>query len=255
MYRILICQSNEFIYTEFNDSLKLDDFVVIENENEIQLGKVIEICDKKIDSSYHVLRLATKEDLNSFERNLKDASEAYKKCKEIVIELGLDMRIVASKFSLDRKQLLFNFVADERIDFRELARRLASIYHTRIELHQIGIRDKAKEVGGVGICGNCLCCTNFLNKIEGISMNMAKNQNLALNPSKINGVCGRLLCCLAYEDENYIKCAKGIPNVGDEIKTPDGKANVVSVNILNRSYKVIFDGELKEYFVDDNSKK
>ena len=157
------------------------------------------------------------------------------------------MNIVNAQFNLDRSQLLFNFIADGRIDFRELAKKLASIYHTRIELRQIGARDKAKEVGGIGVCGGELCCLRFLKKIDAISMNMAKNQNLALNPSKINGACGRLLCCLAYEDEAYIEAAKKMPKIGDKIDTSAGEAQVVSVDIINQRGKVMINGEKVDY--------
>ena len=166
------------------------------------------------------------------------------------------MNVISASYNFNKTQLLYNFVSDERIDFRDLAKKLASIYHTRIELRQIGARDKAKEVGGVGVCGQQLCCIKFLKHIDAISMNMAKNQNLALNPSKINGVCGRLLCCLQYEDEEYIKCGKGMPNVGETIKTKNGDGTVISVDVLNRKCKVIIGSNKEEINFDEpNSTK
>ena len=165
------------------------------------------------------------------------------------------MKVINAQFTLERTQLLFNFTADDRVDFRELARKLAGIYHTRIELRQIGARDKAKEVGGVGICGEQLCCVRFLHQMETISINMAKDQNLALNPSKINGVCGRLLCCLAYEDQNYLDASRGMPKVGDVIKTKTGEGEVVSVDVLNRKCQVMVDGNKEDCFIDEDSKK
>ena len=132
--------------------------------------------------------------------------------------LDLGMQIIDSSYTFDRKQLLFNFIAESRVDFRELVRMLAGKYRTRIELHQLGVRDKSKEVGGIGPCGRTLCCASFLNYIDTISINMAKNQNIALNPSKINGACGRLLCCLSYEDEEYTRCRYNLPEVGDFVK-------------------------------------
>ena len=165
------------------------------------------------------------------------------------------MKVINAQFTLERTQLLFNFTADDRVDFRELAKKLASIYHTRIELRQIGARDKAKEVGGVGICGEQLCCVRFLRQMETISINMAKDQNLALNPSKINGVCGRLLCCLAYEDANYLEASRGMPKVGDVIKTASGEGEVVSVDVLNRKCQVMIDGNKEEHYIDEDSKK
>ena len=168
----------------------------------------------------------------------------------MVLDYKLPMRILSAEYNLDRSQLIFMFTADERIDFRELAKRLASIYHTRIELRQIGARDKAKEVGGIGICGGELCCHSFLKKIDTVSMNMAKNQNLALNPSKINGCCGRLLCCLLYEDENYTKCSKNLPKVGEKIELNGKEGTIVAVDVLNRKLKVLVDGEKIDYVIE-----
>ena len=157
-----------------------------------------------------------------------------------------------SSFTFDRKQLLLNFLADERIDFRELAKRMAGKFKTRIELRQIGARDKAKSIDGYGVCGRRLCCAGFLNHIDSISMNMAKNQNIALNPSKINGCCGRLLCCLTYEDEQYSCCRVGMPTVGKKITLEQGEGKVISVDILNRKYKVLIGNEVKEIELDNN---
>ena len=157
------------------------------------------------------------------------------------------MRILDANFTLDRKQLTFNFIADERIDFRNLVKEIASKYKTRIELHQMGVRDKSKEIGGLGQCGRSLCCASFLSGLETISINMAKNQNISLNPTKINGACGRLLCCLAYEDEVYSCHRSELPKVGQIIKTPAGEGKVVSLDVLNKKYTVNIDGEKYEY--------
>ena len=162
------------------------------------------------------------------------------------------MNIINSFYTLDKKQLLFNFIADDRIDFRELAKKLASLYKTRIELRQIGARDKAKEIGGIGQCGRQLCCSLFLNHIDSVSMNMAKNRNLALNPSKINGQCSRLLCCLTYEDEEYKRCSKGMPSVGQTVTIDEGKGQVVSINTLKREYKVLVDNNVIEVKLDNH---
>lgn len=153
------------------------------------------------------------------------------------------MRIIDANYNFNRDQLIFQFSADNRVDFRNLAKRLASKYKTRIELRQIGVRDKAKEIGGIGICGRCLCCTKFLNDLDSVSINMAKNQNISLNPNKINGVCGRLLCCLKYEDECYKSCKKGMPELGSFIETTEGKGKVINVDILNRKYTVNIDNK------------
>ena len=166
------------------------------------------------------------------------------------------MSIIDAEYTFTRNQLLFRFVADERVDFRELARELGALFKTRIELRQIGVRDKAKEIGGVGLCGRTLCCSRFLNEFDSVSINMAKNQSLSLNPTKINGVCGRLLCCLKYENDNYTDAKKGMLNVGDEVNTKNVKGKIVSVDVLNRKYKVMVDNNsIVEMDVPNGSKK
>jgi len=221
--------------------------VITNTEKGEQFGKVVTEIDNKniknIDELKDIIRISTKSDYEQYLKNLKDAENALKECREIVKELDLDMKIINASFTFDRKQLIFNFLADERIDFRELAKKLASIHRTRIELRQIGARDKAREIGGLGSCGQKICCANFLNHIDSVSMNMAKNQSLALNPSKINGLCGRLLCCLTYEDGEYLKCSEGMPEIGEHVETEKGKGQVISKDILNRSYKVLVNNE------------
>ena len=148
------------------------------------------------------------------------------------------MSLIDANYTFDRDKLIIRFLADNRIDFRDLVKELASIYKVRIELRQIGVRDKAKEVSGCGICGQKLCCSRFLKDLDAVSITMAKNQNLSLNPNKINGVCGRLLCCLNYEDENYKECRKCLPEIGDKIKTEEGTGTVIGLDILSKSYTV-----------------
>ena len=230
--------------------------VITKTEKGEQFGKVVSQIDsstiKNVDELKEIIRISTKNDYEQYLKNLKDSEKALRDCREIVKELNLDMKIINASFTFDRKQLIFNFLADERIDFRELAKKLASIYRTRIELRQIGARDKAREIGGVGPCGQKICCANFLNHIDSVSMNMAKNQGIALNPTKINGLCGRLLCCLTYEDSEYQNCSIGLPDLGEYVETPSGKGQVVSRDILNRSYKVIIDNERIEVKLDDS---
>lgn len=248
IYGVIFNGIDKRFYYKSEDDYEVDSLVIVETERGQQLVKVVQVLDDyKDEITDEIIRLATTEDYEKYLENLKDADKALKKCITFAKELELDMNIVNAQFNLDRSQLLFNFIADGRIDFRELAKKLASIYHTRIELRQIGARDKAKEVGGIGICGGELCCLRFLKKIDAISMNMAKNQNLALNPSKINGACGRLLCCLAYEDEAYVEAAKKMPKIGDKIDTPAGEAQVVSVDIINQRGKVMINGEKVDY--------
>ena len=237
-----------------NLDIKNNDYVIVETEKGLQYGKCIKMIDGDTKELKKVLRIATKEDIKQYEDNLLDANKALKKCRNIAEELNLNMNIIDASYTFDKKQLLFTYVADNRVDFRELAKRLASVYKTRIELHQIGPRDKAKEVAGIGICGRQLCCVKVLGHIDSVSMNMAKNQGLALNPNKINGVCGRLLCCLAYEDEVYTECQFGLPSVGQTVKTEFGTGKVVSVDILKRKYNVDIDNDIKTIEVKNANK-
>jgi len=222
--------------------------VIVETEKGLQFGKVvkeIEIDNKKFDENYKdIIRISTKDDYHIYLNNLKDAEKALKNAKSIVNELKLNMNLIDANYTFDRKQLLFNFYAEERIDFRELAKKLAASYKTRIELRQIGARDKAEQIGGIGMCGRALCCSGFLKNKETVTINMAKNQNLSLNPSKINGLCGRLLCCLGYEDEEYTCCRKMLPEIGESVKTEYGMGVVTSLDILNKKYQIEKDGEI-----------
>ncbi len=256
IYGVTLKNEGKIYYFNGHDfKLEKDTYVVVETEKGVQIGKISYLVDsKKINISVEemkpIVRIATDEDYSAYFANLADVEKCLKKARNIANELHLNMRILDANYTLDKKQLLFNFIADERVDFRELAKRLASLYKTRIELRQIGARDKARTICGIGQCGRALCCSSFLNHIESVTMNMAKNQNIALNPAKINGLCGRLLCCLTYEDEEYTRCQKGLPSVGQTIKNELGMGKVISVDILNRMYKVDFDGVIKEYKID-----
>ena len=256
VYSVLFKDSNKAYNFKSDTEYSVNDLVIVDTEKGLQFAKITRICSSApTNEMKQIIRLATEDDQNTYMENLKDAQKALKKCNEFIKELELDMKVINAQWTLERTQLLFNFIADNRVDFRELAKKLAYVYHTRIELRQIGARDKAKEVGGVGICGDRLCCTRFLKQIDTISINMAKDQNLALNPTKINGACGRLLCCLAYENDTYLECSKGMPSVGDIIKTKKGEGQVVSVDILNRKCQVLIDGDKEEIYIDENSKK
>jgi len=222
-----------------NFDLNIGDTVIVETEKGYQYGYVATNI-KNIDESTFsiplkdVVRLSTKKDDQNYLKNSQDSGRALNKAREIVEELHLDMHIMDASYTFDRKQLLFNFTADDRVDFRELAKRLAAIYKTRIELRQIGVRDKAREVGGIGPCGRMLCCNTFLTDINSVTINMAKNQMLALNPTKINGACGRLLCCLGYEDVVYTKLRENLPDIGDNYKNKDVNGKVVNIDILRQ---------------------
>lgn len=226
-----------------NLKLKKNITVVVETERGLQFGKVvtdiIQIDEKKFKAPLKpIVRIASKKDYENHRKNIKDANIALKKCKSLVNKYNLDMQIIDAEYTLDRDQLVFHFIADNRIDFRVLAKDLASTYKTRIELRQVGVRDKAKEVGGIGPCGRKFCCASFLNDFDSVSINMAKNQNISLNPTKINGACGRLLCCLNYEDETYKECRKCLPEIGDKVKTEEGTGTVIGLDILSKSYTV-----------------
>jgi cell fate regulator YaaT (PSP1 superfamily) len=217
--------------------------VIVETEQGLQLGNIvktnIKIAEKDLKAPLkNIIRIASKIDYQKYQKNNKEAQLALKKCREIVIKQKINMHIIDASYTFDRDKLVFHFLADNRVDFRELAKTLASIYKVRIELRQIGVRDKAKEIGGLGPCGQRLCCARFLKDLNTVSINMAKNQNIALNPSKINGVCGRLMCCLKYEDECYLNCRKNMKTIGSKIKTPSGEGTVIGLDILRQKYKV-----------------
>ncbi len=248
--------SNKIYYFNPNGiNLSKNTKVIVETERGEQYGVIvtdlISVDPDRLSSPIrNVLRIATSKDDDINEKNMKDAKLAIDDAMSLVKELNLDMRILNASWTFDRKQLLFNFLADERVDFRELAKKLASIYKTRIELRQIGVRDKAKEVGGYGQCGRKLCCSSFLDNMNSVSINMAKNQCIALNPQKINGVCGRLMCCLQYENDLYDEYKKNLPKVGDIVSTDDGEGKVISVDFFAKSYKVeLPDAKVIDVFV------
>ena len=185
-----------------------------------------------------VLRVVTKNDEKTIKSNSTFAKNALVEAKKYCNQLGLEMNFVDAYLNFDSSQLLFSFVADDRVDFRDLVKKLAQKYKMRIELRQIGVRDKSKRIGGLGPCGLFLCCNSFLTDFNSVSINMAKNQMLALNPSKINGICGRLLCCLGYENDGYTELKKTLPKIGLMVDTPEGMGKVVDIDILGNMYSV-----------------
>jgi len=234
---------NVYYFLPNQFKLKKNITVIVETEKGLEFGKVeienFEINEEKIKTVLsNVVRIATKDDYIKFKQNEKEEKNALSTCRKLISKYNLNMVVLDAHYTFDKQQLIFRFMSDSRIDFRDLAKNLASKYKTRIELRQIGARDKAKEVGGCGQCGQTLCCSRFLKDMDSVSINMAKNQNIALNPSKINGVCGRLLCCLKYEDENYKECRKCLPKIGSKVVTEKGEGKVVNVDILKKSYSV-----------------
>lgn len=232
-----------YYFSPNNMVLLENEKVIVETEKGEQFGYVAQepfaLEKAKIKGQIKpVLRKASEADIVKYEKNFSDAKLALVKARELAEKHNLKMHITSCDYTFNREQLMFKFLADERIDFRVLAKELASLYHTRIELYQIGVRDKAKEVGGIGPCGLVLCCHKFLNDFDTVSINMAKNQNIALNPTKINGQCGRLLCCLKYEDDCYKDCKKELPKEGTKIQTEHGEGKVISVDIFTKNVRV-----------------
>ena len=247
MKKIVEVFFNDDNNTSFLDSnnieLKKDDFVIAQFSEELKFGQAVcdpyEIEEEDIGKEFAiVLRKATKSDIKNNDKNIEDSKKALTEARKISESFDLNMRIIDAFYNFDRSQLLFHFLADTRIDFRELAKKLAQVYHTRIELRQIGVRDKAKMVGGIGPCGRFLCCSSFLTDFNSVSINMAKNQMLALNPTKINGICGRLLCCLSYEDDIYTELKKDMPSIGQVYKNGDIEGKIVSMNLLKKTITV-----------------
>lgn len=238
-----------------NLKLKKNITVIVETERGLQFGTVVtevfKIDPKNIDFPLKdVIRISTKKDYTNHLNNVRDAKMAYTKCNELIKKYDLDMRLIDVSYTFERTQLYFTFISSDRVDFRELAKELAKLYKVRIELRQIGPRDKAKEIGGLGPCGRPMCCSNYLYTFDNITINMAKNQNIALNPSKINGVCNRLLCCLSYEDDMYTELKKDMPKMGEIIKKDDKEGKVVSIDALNNKYTI--ETNLKERIEIEN---
>lgn len=241
---ILLNGSNKVYYFDVNKlHLHKGQYVIVELEDGLGYGKVVVDAKKEKKENLYfplkkVIRVATFNDRDKYDKLVQDNKRVLNKAKAIAERLNLEMNFVDAYFTFDKSQLFIKYTADERIDFRELAKKLAQIYKTRIELRQIGVRDKAKELGGLGPCGRMLCCNTFLRDFESVSINMAKNQYLSLNPTKINGACGRLLCCLNYEDEMYTELKKDMPDIGSLYKSKDVSGEVIEVNLFKKYFLV-----------------
>lgn len=221
----------------------LGDKVIVETARGIECGEVAmglkEVSDEEISSPLKsVIRKANAQDFETIEQNEKKEKEAFKICEEKIAKHGLKMNLIDVECTFDNNKLLFYFTADNRVDFRELVKDLAGVFRTRIELRQIGVRDEAKLLGGLGICGRPFCCKTFLGDFQPVSIKMAKEQSLSLNPTKISGTCGRLMCCLKYEQDCYEELLKVTPKVGALVKTPDGNGIVEDVNLLTGKLRV-----------------
>ena len=238
--------------------VKSGDHVIVETARGIEFGSVVserrQVKEKCIgDELKPVLRIATKEDEERAAKNREKEKEAFKICLDKIHKHGLEMKLIDAEYTFDNNKVLFYFTADGRIDFRELVKDLASVFRTRIELRQIGVRDETKIRGGIGICGRPLCCHTYLSEFAPVSIKMAKEQNLSLNPTKISGVCGRLMCCLTNEEETYEELNSHLPANGDHVTTPEGlRGDVQSVNVLRQLVKVVVtldndEKEIREY--------
>jgi cell fate regulator YaaT (PSP1 superfamily) len=217
--------------------------VIVESEKGLVLGKVISPPHEKekrfiLKSPKKVIRKAAPEDLEQFEKNQQLEREAFQFCRLRIKERNLNMKLVKTEVLLDRSKSLFYFTSEKRVDFRELVRDLAAEFKMRIEMRQIGVRDEAKMVCGIGTCGRELCCSKFLNRFDLVSVKMAKEQNLALNPLKISGCCGRLMCCLAYEFPTYLEMKKSLPKIGKHVVTKSGKGKIIRQNVMNQTVTV-----------------
>lgn len=240
--------------------IKNGDHVIVETARGIEYGHVVlgnrDVEDNKVVQPLKaVIRMANKEDIAREEANRKKEKDAFKICQEKIRKHKLEMKLIDVEYTFDNNKILFYFTADGRIDFRELVKDLASVFKTRIELRQVGVRDETKIVGGIGICGRALCCHSYLSEFIPVSIKMAKEQNLSLNPTKISGVCGRLMCCLKNEEETYEYLNSRLPNVGDYVTTDDGlKGEVSSVSVLRQMVKVLVEvddeKEIRDYSVD-----
>ena len=241
--------------------IKIGDHVIVETARGIEFGRVVlgpkEVGeDEVIHPLKEVLRVATSEDEEREKQNRQKEKEAFKICQKKIRDHGLEMKLIDAEYTFDNNKVLFYFTADGRIDFRQLVKDLAAIFKTRIELRQIGVRDETKILGGIGICGRCLCCHTYLSEFAPVSIKMAKEQNLSLNQTKISGVCGRLMCCLKNEQETYEELNKKLPGTGDMVTLPDGlQGTVHSVNVLRQLVKVIVEvndeKEIQEYPVEE----
>lgn len=235
-----------YYFDPANKKIEKNQFVIVETTRGVECGIVAiankEISDEEIAKPLKpVLKIATQQDLEQVEQNKIKSKKAFELCEQKIVQHNLDMKLIDVEYTFDNNKILFYFTADGRIDFRNLVKDLASIFRTRIELRQIGVRDEAKMLGGLGICGREFCCSSFLGDFQPVSIKMAKEQGLSLNPSKISGTCGRLMCCLKYEQDTYESLLAVTPKVGAYVETPEGKGHVIEVSILTGILKIILD--------------
>ena len=235
--------AGKIYYFSTNLKLKKDDRVVVETARGLELGEISQelkdISEFNLDTELKkIVRKATKKDIENYQKNVRDAKQALVTCKEIVSRYDVNMQLTNCEYTLDKAKVIFMYTSDDRVDFRELLKELAVVFKCRIELRQIGPRDKAKVIGGIGTCGLPLCCSTLLGEFNGVSINMAKNQMLAINIEKISGACGRLMCCLKYEDEIYSLEKERFPKIGSHVKYQDKDVKVTGLNVINDLVKI-----------------
>lgn len=235
--------AGKIYYFSTNLKLKKDDRVVVETARGLELGEISQelkdISEFNLDTELKkIVRKATKKDIENYQKNVRDAKQALVTCKEIVSRYDVNMQLTNCEYTLDKAKVIFMYTSDDRVDFRELLKELAVVFKCRIELRQIGPRDKAKVIGGIGTCGLPLCCSTLLGEFNGVSINMAKNQMLAINIEKISGACGRLMCCLKYEDEIYSLEKERFPKIGLHVKYQDKDVKVTGLNVINDLVKI-----------------
>ena len=250
-----------YFFNPLQLEIKRGDHVIVETARGIEFGTVVagvhEVEDDKVIQPLKpVMRIAGERDIEQEAANKEKEKEAFKICKEKILKHGLEMKLIDAEYTFDNNKVLFYFTADGRIDFRQLVKDLASVFKTRIELRQIGVRDETKILGGIGICGRTLCCHTYLSEFAPVSIKMAKEQNLSLNQTKISGVCGRLMCCLKNEQETYEELNRNLPGIGDMVTTPQGVSGTVqSVNVLRQMVKIVVEvndeKEIQEFPVRD----
>ncbi len=233
--------------------------VIVETARGVEYGVAVlgerEVSEEDIVAPLkEVLRLATEKDISKVDENKKKEKEAFDVCDDLINKRNIKMKLINVEYTFDNNKILFYFTADGRIDFRELVKDLAGIFRTRIELRQVGVRDEAKIIGGIGICGRVLCCNSFLDEFRPVSIKMAKDQSLSLNPAKISGICGRLMCCLKYEHEAYEELLRATPGTGTLVETEDGKGEIINVSLLKgvvRVRPIKEGGDIKSYNIAD----
>ncbi|MDR1606067.1 MAG: Signal peptidase [Streptococcaceae bacterium] len=250
-YEIKFAHSEDNMFVTSHTPYKISDIVIIKTEKCKMMGHIVRELSQELETEGYIVAPANRIDFELADKVAHESREAKDIIKRLVGSHGLEMKIIEVTYTLDHKRLYISFIAEHRVDFRELLKDLAATFKTRIELRQIGSRDVAKVFGGIGPCGRPLCCADFMGEFPNVSIKMAKNQALSLNQNKLNGLCGRLLCCLSYEDEFYRQARRSFPDFGEMIQTADGQARVIGLNVLSNTVKVRQDNVVRDYPVSE----